>query len=82
MADIYITHKIVAINRYLDVPDANPTATAITVTSAIANPDLAGSKRKFLLYGNKSSNQEYIELPAFESFSKPAADYYSILRNM
>ena len=79
MSDINIVHKLAVRNGFVEIP--GKLATDINQTTAEALVLISGSTRKRQLSGSILLNQEWVVLPAFDSFSQPASDYYKTLRD-
>lgn len=77
--NIDIVHKLAVRNGFVEIPDDFVHRVSISVVLALSL--IPGSVRKYQVGAKRITDQEWLELPAFDKADGPASDWYQILRN-
>lgn len=78
MADIYIDFKLNVRDGHVEMPDSLPTDAFLVPADVIGYFPTAVRTR---LTGSRLLNAEMVKLPPFLHTSKPALDYYELMRD-
>jgi hypothetical protein len=78
---INITYKLAIRNGFVEIPDDFVHRASLTPEQVLAV--IPGSvRRREVLVARRIMDQEWIELPAFDTAAGPAQDYYKALRDV